>query len=109
MVNNYHQGAIVLIEFNPQAGHEQAGYRPAIIISNDTMNRVSNVIMVCPITNSNNKHPLHVPLNGDTKTTGYILCEHAKSLDLAARHAKYVEDAPGEVLSEVLNIVKSFF
>lgn len=46
------QGDIIKINFNPQMGHEQAGYRPVVIVSNGTFNRVTNLVLVCPITDS---------------------------------------------------------
>ena len=76
------QGTIIKINFNPQAGHEQAGYRPAVVVSNDFFNMKTNLAIVCPITNTNNHFPLHVPLDGRTTTTGVILCEHIRTLDL---------------------------
>ena len=76
------QGTIIKINFNPQAGHEQAGYRPAVVISNNIFNEKTRLSIVCPITNTNNHFPLHIPLDERTKTTGVILCEHIKALDL---------------------------
>ena len=70
------------INFNPQSGHEQAGYRPAVVISNDIFNEKARLSIVCPITNTNNDFPLHVPLDTRTKTTGVILCEHIKAFRL---------------------------
>lgn len=81
------QGDIIKLNFNPQAGHEQAGYRPALVISNDFFNQKANVTIVCPITNTDNQFPLHVPLDSRTETTGVVLCEHVKALDLKARPA----------------------
>ena len=69
------QGDIIKINFNPQKGHEQAGYRPAIVVSNNTFNRVSKLVFVCPITNSIDNFPLHIKLDTRTVTTGIILCE----------------------------------
>lgn len=95
------QGDIIKINFNPQKGHEQAGYRPAIVVSNNFYNSKSNIVWVCPITNTNNSFPLHVLLNGRTQTTGVILCEHIKALDISARGFKFVEAVPADVLKEV--------
>ena len=101
------QGTIIKVNFNPQAGHEQAGYRPAIVISNDIFNQKTNLTIVCPITNTNNQFPLHVPLDERTKTTGVILCEHIKSLDLNNRTYQIVEELPEDILKKVINIVYS--
>lgn len=101
------QGDIIKVSFNPQKGHEQAGYRPAVIISNDFFNAKTNLAIVCPITNTDNKFPLHIPLQGRTKTTGVILCEHVKTLDLNARQYSFVEKLPKELLKQVIDIVFS--
>ena len=99
------QGTIIRVNFNPQAGHEQAGYRPAVVISNDIFNEKTNLTIVCPITNTNNHFPLHIPLDERTETSGVILCEHIKSLDLNNRKYQIVESLPSDILSKVINIV----
>lgn len=99
------QGTIIKINFNPQAGHEQAGYRPAVVISNNIFNQKTNLSIVCPITNTNNQFPLHVSLDGRTKTTGVILCEHIKALDLKSRTFQEVEILPDDILEKVIDIV----
>lgn len=101
------QGDIIKINLNPTKGHEQAGYRPALVISNDFFNVKTNLVIACPITNTNNRFPLHIELDKRTQTTGVILCEHIKSLDLASRGYKLVEKVPQDILENVLNIVKS--
>ncbi|QNM15966.1 MULTISPECIES: type II toxin-antitoxin system PemK/MazF family toxin [Fusobacterium] len=101
------QGDIIKINFNPQAGHEQAGYRPAIVVSNNFFNEKTNLTIVCPITNTNNHFPLHIPLDNRTSTTGVILCEHIRALDLNARDFKVIEKLPEDILQNVLDIVFS--
>lgn len=101
------QGDIIKVNFNPQAGHEQAGYRPALVISNNFFNQKTNLTIVCPITNTNNRFPLHIPLDGRTETTGVVLCEHVKALDLNARAYKVVEQLPKDLLEKIINIVFS--
>ena len=101
------QGTIIKINFNPQAGHEQAGYRPAVVISNDIFNDKTKLSIVCPITNTNNHFPLHIPLDNRTKTTGVILCEHIKALDLNSRTYQVIEDLPKDILENVIDIVYS--
>lgn len=101
------QGTIIKINFNPQSGHEQAGYRPAIVISNNIFNEKAKLAIVCPITNTNNNFPLHVPLDDRTKTNGVILCEHIKSLDLNSRTYQEIEKLPNDILKQVIDIVYS--
>lgn len=101
------QGTIIKVNFNPQSGHEQAGYRPAIVISNNIFNQKTNLTIVCPITNTNNHFPLHIPLDERTQTTGVILCEHIKALDLNNRKYQVVETLPDDILTKVIDIVYS--
>ena len=99
------QGDIIKVDLDPQAGHEQAGYRPAVVISNGVFNQRTNLTIVCPITNTNNRFPLHIPLDKRTETTGVILCEHIKALDLNARGYRMVEQLPNDILSKVIDVV----
>ena len=101
------QGDIIKLNFNPQAGHEQFGYRPAVVLSNNFFNQKTNLTIVCPITNTNNKFPLHIPLDERTQTTGVILCEHIKALDLTSRQYKIIEKLPKDLLELAVNIVFS--
>ena len=102
MVN---QGDIIKINFNPQVGHEQAGYRPALIVSNYTFNSNAKLAILCPITTSDNKFPLHIPLDNRTKTKGFVLCEHIKTVDLNARKFTFVEKVPSDILQQVYNTI----
>ena len=99
------QGDIIRINFNPQKGHEQAGYRPAVVISNDFFNQKTGLAILCPITNTNNAFPLHVELDDRTKTTGVVLCEHIKALDVHNRTYDYVERIPEDILTQIINTV----
>jgi len=101
------QGTIIKINFNPQSGHEQAGYRPAVVISNNFFNQKAKLSIVCPITNTNNHFPLHISLDERTKTTGVILCEHIKSLDLNSRTYEEIEELPKDILDRVIDVVYS--
>jgi mRNA interferase MazF len=102
------QGDIIYIEFNPQAGHEQKGKRPALVVSNFTYNRFTKLAMVCPITNTNKEFPLHLSLDERTKTTGVIMCEQVKALDIYARGASYYEKVPTDIIEEALDIIFGF-
>ena len=101
------QGDIIKLDFNPQTGHEQAGYRPAVVISNDFFNEKTNLTIVCPITNTNRPFPLHVVLNDKMKTTGVVLCEQLKTVDLGSRQYVFIEKMPGDLLDEIIGIVFS--
>ena len=99
------QGDIIYLNFNPQAGHEQRGRRPALVVSNHTYNRVTKMALVCPITNTKRNFPLHVPLDLSTKTTGLIMCEQVKALDITIREAEFEEKAPDNIMQEVFDIL----
>ena len=107
----YHakQGDIIWLDFDPQAGHEQKGRRPAIVVSNNKFNRFEKVTaMVCPITNTDRSIPIHVKLDARTKTNGVIMCDQAKILDLQGRNADLIEKAPDDIIIEVVDIVIGF-
>ena len=99
------QGDIIKVSFDPNSGHEQAGYRPALVISNNEFNKRTGLAVVCPVTNTDNKFPLHVALDQRTSTTGVILCEHIRTLDLKSRKSKFVERVPEDILRLVTDIV----
>ena len=99
------QGAIIKLNFDPQCGHEQAGFRPAVVVSNNSFNKRVNMIIVCPITNTCRSNPLHVALDNRTVTTGYVLCEQIKSVDLGARPYQYIESIPDELLDDIVEVI----
>lgn len=101
------QGDIVKVNFNPQQGHEQAGYRPALVISNNDFIANAKLAIVCPITNTRNNFPLHIPLPRDLNTTGVVLCEHIRTLDLNARQHSYIETVSAEFLRRVIDIISA--
>lgn len=108
MVSVFEQGDIVYLDFDPQAGHEQRGRRPALVVSNNLYNRVSNLTMVCPITHTDRGHPFHIRLDASTKTDGVILCDQARMLDLSSRNASFVEKAPEELVAEAVDLIIGF-
>jgi mRNA interferase MazF len=94
-------GEIIWVNFDPQAGHEQAGVRPGLVISASRFNRESNVILVCPITTRGKGNPFEVGVPEGLKTKGVVLSQHAKSIDWRARKAQPAEMAPAELLEAV--------
>ena len=99
------QGEIIKINFNPQSGHEQSGSRPAVVVSNNYFNEKAKLAIVCPITNTDKNFPLHVKLDNRTKTTGVILCERVRSLDIKSRTYNFIETIPKDILESVINKV----
>ena len=102
------QGDIINLEFDPQAGHEQKGKSPAVVVSNNTFNKFTKMAMVCPITNTNRGFPLHVALDDKTSTTGVVMCEQVKALDILARKATFKEKVPFDILEEIVDIIVGF-
>ena len=103
------QGDIIKLDFSPTVGHEQGGYRPAVVVSNDFAISKTNMVYVAPITNTTRHFPLHVKLDNRTITAGDILCEQVKAVDLNTRHFVFVEPLPADLLDRVLTCVISCF
>ncbi|MCE2485269.1 MAG: type II toxin-antitoxin system PemK/MazF family toxin [Desulfurellaceae bacterium] len=99
------KGDFVILTFDPQAGHEQRGRRPALVVSNTLFNRHTRLAMVCPITNTFKDIPFHVAVPDESSLTGYIMVEQLKSVDWASRQARFVEKTPAAVLNEVLSLL----
>ena len=99
------QGDIIAITFDPQAGHEQRGRRPALVVSKDLFNKSTGLAIVCPITNTDRGFPFHVPIPEASKLTGFVMVEQVKSVDFQARRVKRIERQNDELLSEVLSIL----
>jgi len=102
------QGDIISINFDPQIGHEQKGKRPGLIVSNAQFHKRTNLAMVCPITNRLSGFPTHIKLDDRTTTSGEIMCEQVKCLDITARGASYIESIPDVLLDEAVDLVCSF-
>ncbi len=100
------KGDLVILTFDPSAGHEQQGRRPALIISNETFNKHVGFAVACPITNTDRNFPFHVDVNSD-QLTGFIMTEQLKSIDYKVRKVKFVEKVNDEVLDKVLGILES--
>jgi len=111
MVTKYvpRQGDIVWLEFTPQAGHEQAGTRPALVLSHGAYNEKVGLALFCPITSQQKGYPFEVALPSSLSTKGVILSDQVKSLDWKERKAKFKEKAPRAVLTEVLGKFSKLF
>ena len=102
------QGDIIRLDLNPQAGYEQRGRRPALVISNNSFNKYSNMHMVCPITHTDKKHAFHIALDDRTKTNSVILCDQARILDIKARNYEFIECTPQDILDRAKTLLISF-
>jgi len=99
------QGDIIFLDFDPQAGHEQRGRRPALIVSNDHFHNRTNLALVCPITNTMSGFPMHIKLDNRTTITGEIMCEQAKCLYIEKRNASFSEAAPEDILEQAIDLI----
>ena len=95
------RGDIVWLQFDPQAGHEQAGLRPALVISPRSYNRKVGLALFCPITSRVKGYPFEVQLPKGTKARGAILSDQLKSLDWNARKAARFDRASEDTMLEV--------
>ena len=95
-------GDIVWITFNPQAGHEQAGRRPALVLSPAAYNGKVGLAILCPITSQIKGYPFEVVIPDGLEVSGAILSDQVKSLDWKARKAGFSCKVPTSTLSEVV-------
>jgi mRNA interferase MazF len=96
------RGDIIQLELNPRTGSEQAGYRPAIVISPLAYNRISKIVLICPITSQKKGWPFEVELPAQSQTYGVVLVDRLKAVDCIARKAVFVEQAPPKLIDEIL-------
>jgi mRNA interferase MazF len=95
-------GDVVWITLNPQAGHEEAGRRPAVVISPQSYNGKVGLAIFCPITGQIKGYPFEVLIPEGLPVAGAILSDQLKSLDWGARNAELICTLPAETISEVL-------
>lgn len=96
------RGDAVWIMLNPQTGHEQAGRRPALVLSPATYNRKVGLALMCPLTSQPKGYPFEAIVPPGLKVQGTVLSDHVKSLDWKARRASFICRLPAQLVSEVL-------
>lgn len=96
------RGDLVWLQFNPQAGHEQAGHRPALVISPRSYNRRVGLALCCPVTSQVKAYPFEVLLPKGLGVEGAVLSDQMKSLDWRVRKAKRIGSVPTDVLQETV-------
>jgi mRNA interferase MazF len=101
------KGDFVTLSFDPQAGHEQKGRRPALVVSNDLFNEHTGLVIVCPITNTDRGFPFHLAVPRDASVTGFVMVEQVKSVDHAMRRARFVERASEDFVADVLDLIEA--
>jgi mRNA interferase MazF len=93
------RGGIYMMNFDPTMGHEQRGFRPAIVISENSYNKKTGLVLVCAITSARKGYPFEVYFEANTMS-GVILTDQVRSVDWKARKLRYVENLPTAALTE---------
>ncbi len=96
------RGDVIWLNFDPQAGHEQSGHRPALVVSPANYNRKVGLAICCPVTNQIKGYPFEVALPEGFKVQGAVLSDHVKNLDWRVRKAKFIDHVPDTFTKEVV-------
>ncbi len=99
------RGDVVWLSFTPQAGHEQAGHRPALVLSPYAYNRKVGLALFCPVTSHVKGYPFEVAIPPGLPVSGVVLSDQVKSLDWRARQASLLCQLPESTVQQVLNKV----
>jgi mRNA interferase MazF len=104
------KGDVVHIDFTPQAGREQAGNRPALVLTPRSYNEKTQLAIMCPITNQKKGYPFEVELvTEQNRVTGVVLVDHLKSLDWKKRNAGFWDRVDAKTLNEVIAKIRPLF
>ena len=103
------RGDIVWLEFDPQAGREQGGHRPALVLSSVRYNRKVGLMLCCPITSRVKGYPFEVPLPEGLPVSGVILSDQVRNLDWRARSATEAARVPESVLQSVCQLISTLW
>jgi mRNA interferase MazF len=95
------RGDFVWIDFDPQTGREQAGRRPALVLSPARYNRLAGLLVACPVTKQAKGYPFESVLPTELPVRGVVLADHVRSLDWRSRRSEFICKAPAEVLDQV--------
>lgn len=101
------RGDIVWLQFNPQAGSEQAGRRPALVLSPKNYNQRVGLMLCCPITTQKKGYPFEVDLPADSPITGVVLADQVKSLDWRMRQAAFIMRLSQERVADVIDRIEA--
>ena len=96
------RGDVVWLHFDPQAGHEQAGRRPAVVLSPESYNQKTSLALFCPVTNQVKGYPFETLLPPASPVRGAALCDQIKSLDWTARKAEFICELEEEILDDIM-------
>ena len=96
------RGDVILLSFDPTSGHEQAGFRPAVVLSPEYYNKASGLCLVCPITTNSKGYPFEMILDDAKKTKGVALADQVRSIDWQAQKIKIVDHISTTSLATIL-------
>ena len=110
MVNGVpQQGDIIKLDLNPRMGHEQQGFRPVIVLSNNIISQYTNVIIAAPISTTQRRLPLYHDLPDNLNTKGTVLLDQLVTLDYKARSFRFIEKVTSDFLLQLLDVVRRIF
>ncbi len=96
------RGDVIWLEFTPQAGREQAGRRPAVVLSDASYNSKSGLALVCPVTSRAKGYPFEIPLPPGLPVSGVVLADHLRSLDWQTRQGTFICKLSAHFLGEII-------
>ena len=103
------RGDAIWLNFNPQSGHEQAGRRPALVLSPEEYNRKTGLAIFCPITSQVKGYPFEVKLPAGLPVNGVVLADQVKSLDWQVRDAALIKKLPMQIVNETTDLLITLF
>lgn len=101
------RGDLIWLDFTPHSGTEQAGRRPALVLSAKDFNIATGLAYVCPITNQGKGSSFEVPLPRGAGVTGFVLTDHMRSLDWITRNASHISVVTEDTMCEVLGRIEA--
>jgi mRNA interferase MazF len=101
------RGDVIWIRLNPQAGHEQSGRRPAVVLSPGAYNSLTDLAILCPVTSRSKGYPFEVELPPEIPVSGVVLSDQVKSLDWKVRNAEFICTLPDDTVKEILSKLKT--
>jgi mRNA interferase MazF len=103
------QGDIIKLDLNPRKGHEQQGFRPVIVLSNNIISQYTNVVIAAPISSTQRRLPLYHDLPDNLNTKGTVLLDQLVTLDYKARSCQFIENVPSDFLLQLLSVTQRIF
>jgi len=103
------QGDIIKLDLNPRKGHEQQGFRPVIVLSNNIISQYTNVVIAAPISTTQRKLPLYRDLPDNLNTKGTVLLDQLVTLDYKARSFQFIEKVAADFLLQLLSVTQRIF